>query len=70
MVAVSHRHHLLNTLARCNRLHLVRPSLTGDRLATAVTKKRDLPTNIAAALSTSIKHSEISPAPGEVLRRF
>ncbi len=32
MVAVSHRHHLLNTLARCNRLHLVRPSLTGDRL--------------------------------------
>ena len=36
MVAVSHRHHLLNTLARCNRLHLVRPSLTGDRLATAV----------------------------------
>ena len=36
MVAVSHRHHLLNTLARCNRLHLVRPSLTRDRLATAV----------------------------------
>ena len=30
----------LNTPARCNRLHLVRPSLTGDRLATAVAFRR------------------------------
>jgi hypothetical protein len=40
MVAVSHRHHLLNTLARCNRLHLVRPSLTGDRPATVVAHRQ------------------------------
>jgi len=42
----------------------------GDHLATAVTQKRDLPTNIAAALSTSIKHSKISSCSGEVLRLF